>query len=312
MKTILFCNTAQPQCGVYQYGWTLCAILQKLQGYHVIYREYEHRHQFDEQVLGFPPDVVIYNWHPDQHGWMEAAPLANVKAKQILVYHDWDNDTSKFDAVLFSDPTMPDHDNWFAIPRPLPVENDDWTAYTKIPVGGVPVIGVHGFGGANAELVVQQAMYEFEHALVRLHLPYAHYGDTDGHEARAVAQRCLEMAKDRPTFLITVYHGWLTQGQLLGWLSAHHLNCYLRDTSARWRGVSSALDAAIAVRVPVAINRCQGFRHLFGCTPSICIEDRSLRDIVQSGLSPVQAFWDANQPQKLRERVQEILKGLNV
>lgn len=303
MKTILFCNSQERQCGVYQYGRNLFDSLATSKKFNFVYLE-------NGECAQHMPAAVIYNWHPDMGGWMAQAPFADLKAKQILVYHDWQPDTSKFDAVIFSDPTMEDHDNWHSIPRPLP----QWIPGSPL-IGrnaNDPIIGVHGFYGATANLVVEQVAKEFESAVIRLHLPFAHYGDQDGAKAREMVHLCMKLLDEHPKICLTYSHQWLDTNALLGWLSYNDMNCYLRDTKAEWKGVSSALDAALAVRRPLAINKCQGFRHVFACEPSICVEDRSLKEILATGIEPLKPLYEQNSREKLLARMEQILEAIEV
>lgn len=307
MKNILFCNTTQPACGVYQYGRNLCAALRGSSHFNYVYAELNSGEMLGEAVASHDPVAVIYNWHPDQGGWMKHAPFAFKGVKQLLIYHDWDHDVSRFDAVLFSDPTMPDHDNWHSIPRPLPAFDAN---IGTVAVNEKVTIGVHGFFGATGDLVVARVMKEFDEALIRLHLPFAHYGDRDGATAKRIAETCRAMVVSKPGITLEIDHEWMSDGQLLDWLARNDLNCYLRDVSGKWLGVSSALDAALAVRKPIAVNKCEGFRHVFGCDPSICVEDRSLKEILATGTAPLLNLYASNRRERLVAEVDEIINGL--
>lgn len=305
MRNILFCNTVAEQCGVFQYGWHLHQALKGSKEFNYIYVQPGSREQFMIEVTKHQPVAVIYNWHPDQGGWMGGAPFGLVK--EILIYHDWDSRSQKFDAVLFSDPTMKDHNNWYAIPRPLPL----WNPTPAPPVDPrCPTLGVHGFGGASADWLVTRAMDEFEWAVLRLHLPWAHYGDADGGTARKMADLCRQHASKKPGIELQISHHWMSVPKLMAWLALNDMNVYLRDPAAPWLGVSSALDAALAVRRPLAVNKCQGFRHVHGCVPSICVEDRSLKDILATGIAPLEKLYQENTTERLRASVDEIMDGL--
>jgi hypothetical protein len=307
MKTVLFCNTQNEQCGVYQYGRHLFDALYQSTEFDFVYIQPGSAEQLTVEVVKHMPVAVLYNWHPDQGGWMKEAPLwfpTKARVRQYLVYHDWDADVSKFDGVMFSDPTMPDHDNWYAIPRPLP----QWTPLPlEPPDEKCPVLGVHGFGGASADWLVTRAMDEFDWAVLRLHLPSAHYGDADGVTARNMADLCRKHASRKPGIELQISHHWMSVPRMMHWLSFNDMNVYLRDPAAHWRGVSSALDAALAVRRPLAVNKCEGFRHVFGCEPSICVEDRSLKDILATGVAPLTKVYEHNSSEHLRRRVEQIL-----
>jgi len=310
MKTILFCNTTAPQCGVYQYGMHLATGLTASSKFNVVYFEPKDEGQMCEILRQHNACAVFYNWHPDQGGWMRGAPFKGLNAKQFLIYHDWDAQAEKWDAVLISDPTMSDHDKWYSIPRPLPV----WTPTPAAPINHeCPTLGVHGFGGASADWLVTRAMDEYDNAVVRLHLPWAHYGDNAGVEARKMADLCRQHVRKKPSIELQISHHWMSVPRLLAWLSLNDMNVYLRDPAPEWPGVSSALDSALAVRRPLAVNKCKGFRHVHGCTPSICLEHRSLKAILATNTEPLTGLYAVHSRESLVRRVEQILvlQGIN-
>jgi hypothetical protein len=309
LKTILFVNTTVSQCGVWQYGLHLFMALERSYKFRFIYLQPENPAAFHLERIKHDPVAVFYNWHPDQHGWMEQAPFDFKGVKQFLIYHDWDAQAGKWDGVLISDPTRGDGDNWYSIPRPLP----QWSPTVASPVNyECPTLGVHGFGGASADWLVTRAIDEYDNAVVRLHLPWAYYGDNAGESARKMADLCREHVKRKPSIELQIQHHWMSVPRLLAWLSLNDMNVYLRDPAAHWHGVSSALDSALAVRRPLAINKCMGFRHLHGVTPSILVENRSLKDILKTGIEPLKAVYEQHSTANLVKRVEEILAAKGV
>lgn len=309
MKTILFCNTKQPQCGVYQYGLHLATALEFSKKYNAVYLEPVDEGEMCQHLRKHNAVAVFYNWHPDQGGWMRGAPFDLAGIKQFLIYHDWEAHPEKWDGVLISDPTKATGGGWFPIPRPLPV----WQPIEAAPVNyDCPTLGVHGFGGASADWLVTRAMDEYDNAVLRLHLPWAHYGDAAGVEARKMADLCREHVKRKPSIELQISHHWMSVPRLLHWLSLNDMNVYLRDPAAHWHGVSSALDSALVVRRPLAINKCQGFRHVHGTIPSVCVEDRSLKEILKTGIEPLKPLYAANSREALVSRVEQILQEKGV
>jgi len=74
-------------------------------------------------------------------------------------------------------------------------------------------------------------------------------------------------------------------------LAGNSLNAFFYDDQ-EGRGISSAIDLALSARRPIAARRTAMVRHLFEADPSIFIEDRSLREIADSGLVPLQRYID--------------------
>lgn len=273
----LFINPTVKECGVFQFGLNLFGILAHSSRFDWSYQEPPNRESLD----ALRADVLLYNYQAGIGGWMAGAPFEGL-GKQCLIYHDLHVDESKWDAILFADPGLIPHGNWHRTGRPLPAFQPRPTPNSK----QLPTIGVHGFLGAWADKVVAKVLAEFEFANVRLLLPFAKYGDTDGAQATAMAARCQAMVSGSGVRL-EITHTFLPQAQLLEWLRENDLNCYLRDPGWNWRGVASAPDCALAVRRPVAVNKCNAFRHLHGLSPSICVEDQTLSQIIGNGLSPL-------------------------
>lgn len=298
MITALFINTHDPHCGVHQLGLNLYEIVR---GSEVIHWNYCDREQyFKKMQASFKPDVLVWNYQIGIASWMAHAPFAG-EEKNILIYHDVAIDDSRWDAIIFPDPTMTAHGKWFSCGRPLPIFKP-----LPQPENRTMTIGCHGLVGAQADRVVDRVLKEFESAHVRLLLPNATYGDSNGTIARGMAERCREMVKGTDVSL-SINHDFLSQTGLLEWLSMNNLNCFFRDVNVNWRGVSSAPDSAIAARRPLAVNRCGGFRHLHGLTPGIVIEDSSLSEIIRNGLSPLVPLYDRWSPETVRKQVEDVL-----
>lgn len=300
MSTALFINYPEPACGVAQFGRNLWQILKDSQEIEWHYAEPQTVGEL-RTVAAFPePDFILYNWQSGQGGFLAGAPFDWLSAKQYLVYHDNDVDESRWSGILFSDPDMPSHGKWHSIGRPipkycapLPNKNSQFT------------VGCNGFLGAWADEVVKRVMQEFEAVRIRLLLPYSAYCDPNGDKARAMAERCRAMVKGTDIAL-NISHNFLEQSQLLDWLAANDLNCYIRPLN-NWRGVSSAPDCALAVRKPMAVNCCQAFRHLHNLQPSIVVDESSLMDIIGNGLSPLVKLYSAWSPENIRKDVETVL-----
>lgn len=294
---VLFVNGNTPQCGVTAYGLNLYSILKGSERLRWNY--------YDGVTM--PPfsalrhfGSVVYNHSPLIGGWMSASPF-RLAAKQFYVFHDGEVNPG-YDGILFSDPTMIARDKWHSIGRPIP-------AYFPTPAREMnhqPVIGCHGFIGAWSDRVVQKVVDEFEFATVRLHLPFSKFCDPDGVQAKHMAWRCRGLVGQSGVKL-EVSHDFLPQPKLLEWLAGNDLNCYFRPTDMHWRGVSSALDCAMAARKPIAINRSTAFRHLHNTSPTILVEDHSLEEIIANGLSPLVPFYQRWSAENIRQQVESVI-----
>jgi len=296
MTKVLFINPRQPRCGVYQYGVRLCSILRMSSKLQIFYVECP-----DVIDLGYfyQFDVVIYNIHPGIPNFIQGAPFP-VSVKQIAIYHDG-HQKEGFDRWLFSDSSAPGYGNTVTIGRPLP----EWNICIREP-NDPPLIGLSGLVGAWATTMVETVMRDIPEAKIRLHLAASDHCDPSGGLARAVGQKCQEIAgQDR----VSVEHDFKTQEELLAWLEGNDMNCYIR-TPAACSGISSALDMALAVRRPIAINNHHMFRHIARVTPEICIENSSLRDILAMGNSPLVPHRNRNERQNVMEELENVIQSL--
>lgn len=301
---VLFVNPTEEKCGVYQYGVNLFETLRESKAHRYSIVRPHSRAQLADHAAYFMPDAIIYNWAPGIGGWLAHAPFGMAN-KELAVYHDG-GISERFDAVLFSDPTATRFSNWYPIGRPIPTYTDRQPRGSH-PEGEGPHIGVNGFLGAWSPLAVSRIVRDFERCVIRLHLPSATYGDPSGKMADAQARQCQYIVSAQPGIRLEISHEFLPMADLLRWLSLNDLNVYMRDLPPAWRGVSSVLDCALAVRRPIAVNRCVAFRHVHNLTPSICVEDNSLKTILANGTAPLEPLYAAWAPEKIRAQVEACL-----
>jgi hypothetical protein len=126
--------------------------------------------------------------------------------------------------------------------------------------------------------------------------------------ARSAAHQLMQAMP--PGFTHEINHEFMEWDDLVRWLSQNDVNCYMRDVAMNWRGVSSACDAAMCARRPIAINACNAFRHLQDCSPSIQVENRTLKEIIESGLSPLVKKYQDYSPEAVGGQVMKVLESL--
>lgn len=302
---ILFVNTREQACGVHQYGQSLHYVIR----HHIANSEhtiaagsFDTRDEFFSCAAALRPDVILYNWQAGIGGWMSQAPF-DLNCQQVLVYHDLEANFAQFDAILFSDPTMRQNANWYPIGRPLRNQISTTTRISE-----VPIIGINGFIGAWAQIAFSHIANHFDRAHIRMHLPYATYGDAQGHMAHAAARECHQALPEG--FTMEISHEFMEWDDLVLSLAKNDINCYIRDPAMHWRGVSSACDAAMCARKPIAVNSCDAFRHLHDCSPSIRVEDRTIPEIIQTGLSPLVKKYEEYSPNVVGAQVMKVLESL--
>lgn len=309
MTKVLFTNTVEPHCGVHQFGVNFCNNLRHLE---FAYLYDEPRSLDDVQNFIYKENIkaLIVNWHPDIGGW--PTEIDKIKGvKKVLLYHDGEPNEKQWDAIMFADPTFIGRWNWFKTPRPIPASE------FRVELSGphflspyLPRIGSHGFYGASANLLVEQVAKEFAAAIIYLNVPVAHFGDSNGQLLLDVLKLCSETTDRFSGIKVIPDFRFHSMEELVRRLSLNDINCYFRPVEPEWRGVSSALDAAVASGRPLAINRCKGFRHMHGIKPSICIEDRTIRDIANSGTKSLMDYVAENTPEKLTEKVDDVMRRI--
>lgn len=301
---VLFVNPPNPQCGVHQYGLNLYSALHRSEKYWVEIAHAGRPSDLHVAETEFKPDCFIFNYH---HGIPEISWYSTYARSRVslVAYHDAAIDEDAYRAILFSDPTMPQHGKWYPIGRPVPLV----PAPQPNEHSGPPIIGVNGFMGAQAQSAVIQILTEFSGCVIRLHLPFATYGDSAGQHAKSIAAQCSALVSSHPEFSIQIDHEFLSAQDLILWLQGNDLNVYVRKVPT-YRGISSVLDYAMAAQRPVAINSHAMFRHLHGLNPSIQIEHNSLRTIMENGIKPYRHLLDEWSPQSICSQVEKILDSV--
>lgn len=305
MRNILFANTTEPACGVHQFGVNFFNNLSSRQ-FSYFYDQPTCINDVSNFIYEENIQAIIVNWHPDIGGWPTEVLKLKAKHKDVkflLMYHDGEPDSFKWDGFIFSDPTMQEKLGWYVVPRPIPKILVTPQTYHQ-PIR----IGCHGFYGASANMVVEQVTKEFASAEIHLYVPIANFGDKNGQLLLDVLKLCSSITDKYPDIKVIPDFRFHSMDTLVRLLSENDINCYFRPVEPEWRGVSSALDAAVASGRPLAINKCKGFRHLHNLTPSICIEDNSIMDIMINGLESLRPYIEENTPEKLSAKMDEVMR----
>lgn len=164
------------------------------------------------------------------------------------------------------------------------------------PIPKIPIIGSYGFGGAvkGFDYLVELVQKEFDEAIIRLNIPPNGVNDKFGRIARYIAEECYKKIR-KPGIKLEISHEFFDDDQLLNFLASNTLNAFLyKDTKAIV--LASAPDWALAVQRPIAVTKSHLFRHFNHVEPSIYIEERSLKEIIEAGYEPLKHLtqeWSA-------------------
>lgn len=300
--TVLFINHKQKQCGVYQYGYRSANILNKSQEYNFVYAEVESEKEFFNIVDLNNPIGIIYNYHPLTMPWLGNHSFKYPGVVHYGLHHEGSTpDHIRFNHLLIVDSMVEDTDKNFSVGRPLLDVSD--VIYSKPEIPTISSFGF-GFGNKGFGRIVALVNEQYDEAIIRLHIPRAYYGDRDGESSVNIFPGCFnEVKKDGIKLVITT--DFLNDLDMLNFLASNSVNVFLYDEMLG-RGLSSVIDYALSVNIPIAINKTYMFRHIYDTKPSICVEDRSLSEIIESGPSALQQYrekWSLNNFNKIYENI---------
>jgi len=289
---VLIVSHKESQCGVYQFGRNVAEALAKSEKYSFVYAECASAKEYFSRVEYFKPSAIIYNhYHTATLPWLAKKVIRKFKLPHIGIIHEVTQhladraDDSLFDYHIAPDPTI-------LLKNPLVFKTGrlvhKYENRSDLPE--VPTIGSFGFGtaGKGFEKLISTIQLEYDDAIVRLHIPFASFADSDGSSAHAIAKQCKELIV-KPGIKLQLSHEFLSQEQLLDFLALNSLNAFFYDEN-KGRGISSVIDHALAVQRPVAITKSTMFRHIVSTSPSICVEDSSLQQIMENGFEPISHY----------------------
>jgi hypothetical protein len=313
MKSIVFLSHREEQCGVHQFGKQIFAAISNSSRFDFVYCEVAHPNEVRNAVLKYDPAAILVNFHPLTIGWIVGSPLWHLQVPTIGIRHEMTaemadrTDDTHFDYYILHDPSArPSNALCFTAGRLIS------NAPKMVAPPSRLTIGSFGFAtpGKGFEAVVARAHAEFDDCLIRLNIPSSDFCDKDGSEAHRVAERCSSMIC-KPGIDIEVTHDFMDLEDVKGFLAGNSLNAFFYDEQSE-RGISSAVDLALAARRPIALRRTSMVRHLFDAKPSIFIEDRSLREIVESGLTPLEPYIDRWSAENIRANYEGLIDSVLV
>lgn len=307
MIKVLYVNHKSQKCGVYEHGKSIGECLEKSTTFNIKYIECDSFSEFKLFYESFKAKVIIYNYHPATMSWVlskspsSRSPLHSIKAIHIGTIHEVyqelaDNINNElFDFHIAPDPTLLlKNPIVYKTNRLLP-EGQKSTLIKNV----VPIISSFGFATLNKgfEKIIPLVEKEFDEAIINLNIPFAKFGDEDGKNAKRIAEKCRNLIT-KDGIQLNINHDYLDRKSLLEFLSKSTINVFMYDEVNK-RGISSATDWALASKRPLAISKSSLFRHLLNCEPSICVDDNSLKEIIQNDTKPIEHLWKEYSPEVL-------------
>jgi SAM-dependent methyltransferase len=282
---------------VHQFGCNVATALRASPRYAFVYEECGSAGDYRAAMARHAPAAVIYNHYPSTMPWLRRRVLRPFKVPHLGIMHEVTQDRADaataalFDFHIAPDPTL-------LLRNPLVGKTGRLVLHyeNRLPAPSVPTIGSFGFGlaGKGFAALIARVQEEFDTAVVRLHIPFAAFGDAAGEGARAIAAECAR-AVSKPGIRLAITHEFLPQEAMLDFLAGNSLNAFFYDEH-KGRGIASVVDHALAVQRPLALTRSSMFRHVTSAVTGVCVEEQRLADIMARGLSPLmrlRAEWCA-------------------
>jgi len=233
------------------------------------------------------------------------APLAFSTAylKQIDTFTPEDH--HGFNYVIADDPTLTGNEHVFTTQRIIPSYVPKTSCTSE-----VPIIGFSGFAAPHKGIhrIAQKVQEEFDEAVINLHIPFGFYGDPHGTQARRAVQD-VRRAIRKPGISVVASHDLLSVPDVVDLLAQNTINCYFYDFLAGC-GLASSPDFALAARRPIAVTKSHQFRHLWNLEPSILIEENSLKEIIENGITPLEPLYQAYTEENVVADYERILDHL--
>lgn len=308
-RAILFVTHKPKQCGVYEFGKSVFNVISTSGKYNFIKAECESFDELNKAITQHNPAAIIYNYHPSVLPWLCSKiskgvyrnNISGIKAVQIGIIHEITQsvaDTatgygnkfilgpsskklnSLFDFYIAADPTL-------LLKNPLVFKTGRLIPEFTKQVTEPDIVTIGSFGFATPkkgfEKLVQKVHDEFDEAVIRINMPAADFSDADGDNAKLIASTCLSLVT-KPGIKLKITHQFMSDNELLDFLAGNSMNVFMYE-DIEGRGISSAVDNALAVKKPIAVSRCPMFRHILQAKPSVCIDDNSLKTILQNGFT---------------------------
>lgn len=290
---ILFLNGVRKACGVYQYGVRLANCLPMCH-----YAEVSGEQDYLNAIQQFGPDKIIYNYHSATMDWLNSSNITHT-AKNVGIPHE--SPTTIFDELLDTDPLVSN-----GIPRPLfyeiPTkimneEHEIFISYNQGP--DVPIFGSFGFGFDNKgfDKIIQYVNEQYDNAVIKFIIPIGDYCSKSEHE-RILAKYF--DCKRKPGIELMISTDFFSNEDLLFFLNSNTMNLFLYDRMET-RGISSTIDYALSVDVPIGISDSHMFRNVYD--DSICLYKNQISDILKMGTTYAKKFREMYSQEKIVKKI---------
>jgi hypothetical protein len=296
-ESILIVSHQKALCGVYEFGRAVADALAASRRYDFVFAECGGPDDYHAAVATHDPAAIIYNFHVTTLPWLKRGVIARHAGPHVGLIHEVTQEVAdQFDTQLFDFAIAPDPTLLLRNPKVFKTGRLIARYENNRPPPSVPRIGSFGFGtpGKGFEALVARVQDEFNEAIIALNIPFATFADADGTNARAIAERCRQTIR-KPGIVLEIDHKYMSSLEVLDFLARSSLNAFFYEAQGG-RGVSSAVDNALAVGRPIAVTKSSMFRHVHHVRPPVTVDDQRLTDILARGFAPVAGLsreWSA-------------------
>jgi hypothetical protein len=207
----------------------------------------------------------LYNpskWNPDDYLPLEVN-LQNAGVLTPVFVPDFPYGKSGGDIPL-KNAVCPTHGS----DRILEVNQDIEDFISAYQTTGIPIFGSFGFGFDNKGFhnLIKIVNEQYDEAVIKMVIPVAYYSQGES-LVRHVRYLC-ETQNKKPNIHLMITHIFFSNTDILRFLASNTMNIFLYDYM-KGRGLSSVIDFALSVNVPIGISNSYMFRHIFD--DSICL-----------------------------------------
>jgi len=281
-KKILIINSSNPVCGVWQYGHNLCSILQKSKKHQYT----EHCFENEDSLKNIIPeyDLAIWNYHNKLFPWITDEFIKQFKTPITFIgghdcYAMFPSQKHTLDAVSCNPATT----NSTPIPRPI-------SYFEQLPNPKRITVGTCGFNfhTKNYHHIIALVCQSFDDAVIRFHITNHHDGNSTEYITKQMQN---ELNKyNKPNINVEISTNFLTEEGLVNFLSSNTINVFMYSENKN-RGLSSAIDKALASQKPFAITDSYMFRHI-SHESKFLLSKHSLNEIIEFGTDHIKPFWE--------------------
>ena len=294
---------AKAACGIGLIGKLIGETLLKSKNYqfHLLYTDSPQ--ELVLKINELQPRVVIYNYAPGTTPWMDSPGIREHFSDviHIRIMHDMYQKLANefrpehnygWQYIIADDPSVTETEHVFITNRLLP----ETTSHVYQDTG-IPIIGFQGFGLPHKGIarLAHQIQAEFDEAVFRLHVPFGFYEyQVHGRAGSNALARVAEVKSiiTKPGIRVEFSHDLWETDEVVDWLAHNTINCYFYDYMDGC-GIASSPDYALAARRPIALSKSHQFRNFWNTSPSIFIEDKSIKEIIAQGTAPLEPYYEA-------------------